>query len=405
MGRTYFGWWVVAGAFALQALQSALFLQVFGTYGAIWHQEFGWGTAAIATLYAMKQVVGAIISPFQGWLLGRLGVQKVLRVGVVLVGASLVGLSLVRNSAAFASIFVVASLGLSLCGFLPLSTAIVDWFETRRATAMALMQTGISLGGLAVPVITLAIVSHGWRATMGVSGVLFGVVGLSVSPLFRREGPPLQPFEGYARSRRGDPPEFSVRHAIRTSSFWLLSVGHAAALLVVASVTVHLVVYLVDGEAYSLAFTGVVIALMTACAGAGQLMGGYLGDRFDKRHIAAIAMTGHAAAIGALSLAGMGPAPVYAFAVIHGLSWGVRGPQMQALRADYFGRRAFAAVMGLSVPIITVGQVLGPVVVGVVRDTTGTFGPGLLLIAAGALLGSVAFLLAKPPVPARGVSR
>lgn len=401
MGRAYFGWWIVAGAFALQGLQSALFMQVFGTYGAVWHQEFGWSATAIATLYTLKQGVGAVVSPFQGWLLRRLGVQQVLRAGVTLVGASLVGLSLARGSAAFGSIFLAASLGLSLCGFLPLSTAIVNWFETRRATAMALMQTGISFGGLVVPLVTLAIVHFGWRDTMAVSGLVFAVVGLSVSVLFGRDVPPPETWESRVVAHAATTREFSVGSAIRTSSFWLLSIGHAAALMVVASVTVHLVVYLVDGEAYSLAFSGVVIAVMTGCAGAGQLMGGYLGDRFDKRHIAAFAMAGHAAAIGALSLAGVGPSAVFAFAVIHGLSWGIRGPQMQTLRADFFGRKAFAAVMGLSVPVITIGQVLGPLLVGVVRDTTGSYGPGLAVIAGAALVGAVAFLVAKPPSPRR----
>lgn len=398
MGRAYFGWWIVAGAFTLQGLQSALFMQVFGTYSAVWHQEFGWSATAIATLYTVKQVAGALVSPFQGWLLRRLGVQQVLRVGIVLVAASLVGLSLARGTATFGSIFVVASVGLSLCGFLPLSTAIVYWFETRRATAMALMQTGISLGGLLVPIVTLAIVHFGWRYTMAASGILFGLIGLSVSTFFGRKWPVAESGEVDPAKPTFDAPDFTIGSAIRTTSFWLLSVGHAAALLVVASVTVHLVVFLVDSEKYSLAFTGVVIAVMTACAGGGQVMGGYLGDRFDKRRIAAIAMAGHAAAIGALSMAGAGSAAVFGFAVIHGLSWGIRGPQMQTLRADFFGRKAFAAVMGLSVPLITVGQVAGPMLVGIVRDTTGHYGPGLAIIAGGALLGAAAFLLAKPPV-------
>ena len=34
------------------------------------------------------------------------------------------------------------------------------------------------------------------------------------------------------------------------------------------------------------------------------------------------------------------------FAVLHGLAWGIRGPQMVAIRADYFGAKSFGKIMG-----------------------------------------------------------
>ena len=48
------------------------------------------------------------------------------------------------------------------------------------------------------------------------------------------------------------------------------------------------------------------------------------------------------------------------FAIAHGMAWGIRGPLMQAMRADYFGRASFAKVMGFSSTIIMVGTVGGP---------------------------------------------
>ena len=36
------------------------------------------------------------------------------------------------------------------------------------------------------------------------------------------------------------------------------------------------------------------------------------------------------------------PAHVIAFALLHGTAWGLRGPFMQAIRADYFGATRLA---------------------------------------------------------------
>jgi hypothetical protein len=50
--------------------------------------------------------------------------------------------------------------------------------------------------------------------------------------------------------------------------------------------------------------------------------------------------------------------------VLHGFAWGVRGPLMGAMRADYFGREAFASVMGFSSLVVMFGSVGGPLLVG-----------------------------------------
>jgi len=88
---------------------------------------------------------------------------------------------------------------------------------------------------------------------------------------------------------------------------------------------------------------------------------------------------------------------VVAFAVLHGVAWGVRGPFMQAIRADYFGRRAIGMILGMSSLIIVIGQIGGPLIAGVAADLTGNYRAGFTLIAVLAALGSLFFLLARRP--------
>ena len=54
--------------------------------------------------------------------------------------------------------------------------------------------------------------------------------------------------------------------------------------------------------------------------------------------------------------------------------------------------------MGLSATIVMIGQVSGPLIAGVLADTTGNYELGFSLIAVLAGLASVFFLLAKRPV-------
>jgi MFS family permease len=88
---------------------------------------------------------------------------------------------------------------------------------------------------------------------------------------------------------------------------------------------------------------------------------------------------------------------VLAFAVLHGAAWGLRGPFMQALRADYFGRSAIGMILGLSVMIIVVGQVGGPMVAGILADATGNYRAGFTILALLAGVGSLFFFFARKP--------
>jgi MFS family permease len=81
------------------------------------------------------------------------------------------------------------------------------------------------------------------------------------------------------------------------------------------------------------------------------------------------------------------------------MAWGIRGPLMQSMRADYFGRVSFAKVMGFSSTIIMTGTVGGPLIAGVMADHFGNYTAGFTLLASFAVIGSIFFLLAKPPTP------
>jgi MFS family permease len=92
---------------------------------------------------------------------------------------------------------------------------------------------------------------------------------------------------------------------------------------------------------------------------------------------------------------------VVAFAVFPGLAWGVRGPLMSAIRADYFGSASFGTIAGFSSTIVMFGMMGGPIVAGVLADLTGSYAWGFGVLAALAALGSIFFVLARRPEPPR----
>jgi MFS family permease len=280
------------------------------------------------------------------------------------------------------------------------------------------MSIGFAFGGVVVPAVALSLETFGWRETAFVSGIVIIVTGLPLVQLIRRRpedygevvdgirepppeagAPPPKPSSFIS----SPPRDFTAAEALRTGAFWFISFGHASALFVVGAVNIYAISHLKEDLGYSVASASLVITLMTGVQVIGMVVGGYLGDRMEKRYIAFGCMAMHTAGLLLLAYAVALPM-VLAFAVLHGFAWGARGPLMQAMRADYYGRRHFGMIMGFSSIIVTMGNVVGPMVAGFLADVTGNYQTGFAILAAMTGAGSIFFLLARrptlPPDPA-----
>jgi MFS family permease len=403
--KGFHGWRMVAAGSGLQFLQAGLMQQAFGAYVAVLSAEKGWSKTALSGAAALQSVETAIIGPLLGWLIDRLGAERLIRWGVLAFGVGLVAMGCVDSIATLYAAVVVIALGTSMSGYFPINVAVIHWFERKRARALSAVGLGLALGGLFVPVVAMSIVTFGWRATAIASGVLVIVVGTPLARVFRGtpadlgqtvDGLP-EPPPGERVGELGGPAEFTARQALRTRAFWLLSIGHGFALLVVTAVNVHAITHMKESLGYTVAQASLVITLMTLAQIGGVLLGMAIGDRYVKRFVAAGCMLMHAAGLLLLTWA-TGPAMLVGFAVLHGAAWGLRGPFMQAIRADYFGRRSIGMIMGLSAVIIAVGQVGGPLLAGGLADLTGDYRTGFTVLALLAASGSIAFAVARPPV-------
>ena len=410
----FYGWKLVGAACGLQFLLAGLMMHSFGAYVAVLSEERGWSKTALSGAAALHQMETALLGPVLGWLLDRFGPRVFVRMGVLVFGAGLIFLSLIDSLAAFYAAFVIIALGIGFCGFFPLNVAIIHWFERWRARAMSALSIGLAVGGIVTPIVGWSLQTYGWRATALASGIIAIVFGFPLASMIRnrpsdigevvdgiREERPSSMLTGESARTEDRTRDFTAREALRTPAFWLLSLGHAFALFIVQAVIVHAISHLTESMGFSIAQAALVFTLVTVMQIAGVLVGWFIGDRYDKRLISAGCMLAHAAGLLLLTFAAMAPMPmVIAFAVLHGIAWGLRGPFMQALRADYFGRSAIGMILGLSFLVLMIGQIGGPMIAGLAADLTGNYRAGFTLLAVLAGLGSIFFLAArKPPRP------
>jgi MFS family permease len=402
--KIFYGWRIVVAGGLLQFLQSMLLNQAFGAYLAALVAEKGWSKTSLSGAAALKSTEAALLGPVIGWLMDRFGSQGIIRIGVVMFGVGFMLLSRIDSLLTFYAAFVVLALGASMCANTTVSVAIIHWFERRRARALSSLQFGGALGGMFVVIVAWAIEAFGWRAAAFASGVAIIVIGWPTARVIRSrpedlgetvDGLPPGAAEEKVAVKGISPRMFTAGEAVRTSAFWLISLGHGFALFVVTAVNVHAITH-VKEMGYTIAQASWVITLVTLGQFLGVMLGWVVGERYEKRFVAAFCMLMHMSGLLLITYAADWPLLIVA-ALIHGTAWGLRGPFMQAMRADYFGRASIGLIIGLSSMITVIGQIGGPVVAGAFADWTGNYRLGFTVLSVLAGIGSLFFVLARKP--------
>jgi len=247
----------------------------------------------------------------------------------------------------------------------------------------------------------------GWQMTSRWIGILFLAIAWPLSQLIRNrpEDYGLVP-DGESSSRNlsdrlkgvGPVPEtgLTAREAVRTKAFWLLAIGTGLASMSLATLAVHMVPSLID-HGLTLQTASFVWATMLGTSWVAQLVSGYLGDKVEKN--VAMALLSWVQAIGLCLAAFTVNLPVaFMFAIVYGIGFGGRIPISTAIRGEYFGRRAFGTIMGLSSLPMAGFSVMGPTLSGAVFDAQQSYFLAFIALAISAVLAGVFMLLAKKPM-------
>lgn len=379
----------------------------FSTFFLPLSTEFGWSRAQISLVFALARLEGGIEGPAVGWLVDRFGGRMFVVGGLILFGVGFMWMSKIQSFLAFALVYIlVLSLGyLTACSH-TLFAVVTRWFVDKRSTAMGIVTAGIGAGGAAfVPLLAWSIGRYGWRPVAMWAGI--GALVLAVpAALFIRskpedkglapDGKAVVKAEDLVVAEATNPKEkdFTLKEALKTSSFWLVGVAQTLYQFVVAAIAVHLIPSLVDKGISQSAAAGA-LGLLVAVSIPSRLIFGWLGDRFAKRYLLlACCFIETAALVIVLFANTIGQA--YLFVAVFALGYGVI-PLNTAIIGEYWGSKNFAVIRGVLNLVTMAGIVSGPVFSGWIYDVSGNYQIAFYSFMVCYFLAGVVFFLAKPP--------
>jgi MFS family permease len=383
-----------AAATSFLALFSIVGLALYGLplYYDFMVREFGWSRTQVTSGNALsKLIIGPLFGFLAGWIIDRFGPRRIMLVGILLAGGALIGLGGMSALWMFYAFYLLNAIGYVCGGPLPNQVLLSQWFKEGRGKAMGFAYLGIGVGGALVPWLSYWMVQWwGWRGALRGLGVLIIVLAWPMAYFAKEAG-----VEGAAAGgggRAGSAGVAPLRAVFRRPAFYLLAFGSMCSIAAVGGANQHLKLFMSLDAGYSQGDAARIISLVLGFSIAGRLLMGWLADRIPKKHVMLIVYLLVAAAIPLLFFASSGAA-MSLFAAIFGIGLGGEYLIIPLMAAELFGVGVLGRVMGIIVTADGVAEAVSPMLVGYLRDVTGSYRAGFTWLIVVALLGAAAIAM------------
>lgn len=360
----YYGWVIVAVATLALVVSNGLSIGGIPVFYKSIREDFV-GSGAIALENAesfiafgasLTFLLSGLISPFAGWLIQRFPLKILILAGCGILGSSLLLHANANSVAAVYASRIMMGISLGFVGVLPCVVLVSNWFLERRGTALGILLTGTSIGGVIIPPLATPLIERfGWRTAMMLVSLMIWLILAPLILLFVRTRPDSSITGNHADSTDG----FTFAEAICTPVFWIFAFGAALIFYPIFVTSQQLIL-----QAAKIGFTAwqgtFVLSGLFAASVAGKFLFGFLSDRFSPVRVILLCTSIMFAST--FLLLDLNQTTAIIFLVPFGLGYGGAFVLIQRLAADIFGPRDYPKILG----VITIGDTLGAVVGGMI---------------------------------------
>jgi predicted MFS family arabinose efflux permease len=251
------------------------------------------------------------------------------------------------------------------------------------------------------PLATLLISSYSWRTSYVILGSIALILIIILAQFLKRPHSQMDSLSSGIDARITLTSEIqtqghSFQQAIRTKSFWIISVMAISFGFGQQIVLVHLVAHSTDIGIVA-ASAATILSVIGLISVGGELSMGSLRDRIGIKRVITLIFI-----LIPMSFLWLRFASelwmLYLFAIIFGLAYGGFVAVQSPMVADYFGLKAHGAIFGLSMLASMVGGSLGSLFAGYIFDLSGNYHWAFIISAILGLTSLILVIILKPAV-------
>jgi MFS family permease len=425
--RIFSGWWTTLVTAIISGLGGVFYIQGFSALFKPLSDELSLSRAAASAAAGIGTVCNGSVFLLSGWLSDRHGPKWVIIAGICLMGAGLVLMNFITSLWNYYIVWGVIIAAAHALGFAVANDKLLtDWFISKRGLALGLRWALIGIiGVVALPLISWLIATQGWRMTCLIwAGVIFAGIPFALHFVKQRRPEYYGLLPDGAKAESGSEAdtdamvargveyaasfqetEFTLRQAMRTPSYWVLTVVLIIGFAVFQSFNAHCIPFLTDMGIDPIVAGGM-MAMMGFCTIPSRFLAGFIADRVSKerlKFLPAGALLLMALGIGTFLLS-QTVASVYILLILFGLGSGPITILDIVIRGRYFGRKAYGSIQGSTMIFTAPISLLVLVYVGWSYDASGNYMTAFTLLAAMAAFAALLVCLVQPPKPPAHIS-
>ncbi len=367
------------------------------------------GRTTVSTIFGVSTFLAALALTYVGRMVDKYGNRRIgflvtVAMTVVLILQSFV----IGPITLFFGFIALRFLGQGSM-FLVSSTAIAQWWRKRRGWVMGLALVGFALfQAVYLTFLQNTIQVYGWRMTWVILGVVMGLFVVPVWWFFMRDRPEkygLLPDGLLARPINAtqtmevdllEEDNWTLAEARRTGIFWVFLAGRFFTVLCGSGLVIHMVSMFtrLGHPEIAVAQTYGLLAIVNAICTFGL---GRFVSRIRPGLILAIQLACMVATL-SLSLIMTETWMLTLYAITFGIVMSIGGTFENNVWADLFGRLHNGAIRGFATTSIIIGSSIGPILFGLVYDTTGSYTLVIYAAIAAAFIPMTLSLISKRPV-------
>jgi MFS family permease len=394
----FFGWRVIAAVFVMLAFSSGLGFYNLAVFLEALTASHGFSVSVVSAATGLYFAVSALAGVLVADLIQRFDPRFTIVVGSVLGACALLLLGRVGAPSELFAVYALYGIGFSCVSLVPGTTLVTRWFLRRRALAMAVASTGLSVGGVVLTPLSAALVARVGLASATPWLALAFVLGIvPICLLWVRPDPAAlgQQPDGDAQPRSAELPGAELGSALVSRFFLFATAAYVFVMLGQVGAIAHQ--FKLVSDRVDAATAAGAVSLMAAFSVAGRLAGGWLVPRVSIRIFVVLLIAGQSAFLLVMGL-GSNALVLLVGIALFGLTVGNLLMLQPLLLAEAFGVRNYSRIYSVANVVTTLGVAGGPVLVGAIYDVVGGYERAFAL-ASGASLLAAALLLAAGPLP------
>ena len=392
------GRWVLGACFTLLTFSSGLGFYGLAVYLQAFSRERQWSVSSISLATTFFFLVGGVAGIPISKFIAKHDVRIMVLGGATLATVALFSMRFVEHRWQLFVVYIFYALGWSASGMGPVTTVVTRWFHVRRASALAIASTGLSMGGIVVtPFIKWILDSQGIRNGSPWLALIWflGTVPVTLF-LFRAFPQPYGWLPDGARAKPGEVADISgtpLNDAVKTKFFRAVTFGYIFALGAQVGGALQLVKLVEERTNRSTAILATVV--LSSMSIISRFIAGRIIPRVDMTRFTVGLATLQGLSMASIALNESRIGLLLSIAVF-GITIGNMVMMQSLLLAERFGVRDYPRIAARSGLISFSGTALGPLLLGWLYDVAGGYRAAYLAAAICSLLGAAMFSFAGP---------